>query len=165
MAVENIDDLSQGMVAQAMELLERADSKRQLSADIEHIIKADYRAACNLLVGSNVTDRRGVIQRQFLKEGTVGEICARHAMGRVLRRLANSPLDAELASILILLAGHFDGKIGYQTVARAGQHKWPVVELAAERRLKFGGLPNDGHFLIGLDWIKRAWLQIRLMFQ
>jgi hypothetical protein len=166
MAVENIDSLSQGMIEQrAVELLERADSKRQLSADSEHFIKADYRAAYNLLAGTNVTDRRGAIRKQFLEEGTLGEISARHALGRVLRRLAISPLDAELASILILLAGHFDGKIGYQTVARAGLHKWPVVELAAERRLKFDRLPEDADYLISFGWINKAWSQIRSMFR
>jgi hypothetical protein len=166
MAIENIDGLSDGAIEQrALEVLKRADAKhRQASNDSEQLFKADYRAAYTLLVGSNVLDRRGAIQKQFLEEGTEGEICARHAMGRMLRRLANSHLDAELTTILILLAGHFDGKVGYQTVPRIGPNKWAVAELASERRLQFAPLPAEAHWWISLGWVKKALLKVRSFF-
>ena len=168
MAVENIEALSDEVIERrALEVLERAAAKRrQLSTDCAYI-KADQRVAHALLVGWNVENER-VVDRQFLEEGTEGEICARYAMGRVLRHLANSTLDAELATILILLAGHFDGKTGYRTVLNAGPHKskLPPHKLIAERRLKFERrAPVDTRSRYSLAWIKKAWLQFRSMFQ
>jgi len=171
MAVENIDALSDEVIERrAFEAsLGHADARRhQLSTEGDSFVKADYRVAYNLLVGSNVRDRRGLVRKQFLQEGTEGEICARHAMARVLRRLANSPLDAELAAIIILLAGHFDGKIGHRSASKDGLHKSksPVVSLAAERRLRFEDrLPTDPQGGISLAGVKNVWLKVRAMFR
>jgi hypothetical protein len=165
MAVVNIDALSDEVVArQAFEAQEPADARRrQLSAESATLVKADYRAAYNLLVGSNVGDRRGLVHKQFLREGTEGEICARHAMGRVLRRLANSPLDTELAAILILLAGHFDGKIGYRNDSNSGR---PSAGLVVERRLRFENhLRADVRERFGRARVNNAVMRVRWMFQ
>jgi hypothetical protein len=148
MPVENIDALSDEVIERrALKVLQRADaSRRRLPTDCDPLTRADYRAAYNLLVGSNVPDHRGLTHRRFLEEGTEGEICARQAMGRMLRRLARSRIDDEEASILVLLAAHFDGKTGYGTVPDGDRHKakWPIMELAAERRLKFEGQAPTG---------------------
>jgi hypothetical protein len=169
MAVENIDALSDEVIERrAFEAPERTDAKRrEMSMESDPLVRADYRAAHNLLVGSNVRDRRGLVHKQFLQEGTEGEICARHALGRVLRRLANSRLDSELAAILILLAGHFDGKIGHRNEANDSLYKskWPMVALAAERRVRFEDHPlTDAQKRISLAQVKNAWLQARSMF-
>jgi hypothetical protein len=170
MAVDNINALSDEVIERrALEPPKRADAKRrQSTADNDPLTKADCRAAYNLLAGWDARDRRGRVHRLFLQEGTEGEICARHAMGRLLRRLANSPLDDELAAILILLAGHFDGKIGYRNVSNLGLYKskLPRVALAAERRLRFEvDLLTDVQQRSGLTRVKKAWLQLRSKFQ
>jgi hypothetical protein len=147
MPVENIDALSDEVIERrALKVLQRAElTRRRRETDNDPLTKADYRAAYNLLVGWCATDSRGLIRRHFLLEGTEAEMCARLAMGRALRRLSRSGLDSEMATLLVLLAGHFDGKIGYATVPDFGLYKskWPTSELAARRRLRFDNHMRD----------------------